>query len=103
MPLGHIRREVPARYAGQDRRMYAMMRPLLLGTAAVALLAVPAMTQQKTIKIGFVSSFSGPVAVIGNDMRNAFELGLDHAGRKLGGLPVQVIYEDDEVKPEVGV
>ncbi len=36
-------------------------------------------------------------------MRNAFELGLDHVGRKLGGLPVQVIYEDDEVKPEVGV
>ena len=59
--------------------------------------------QQKTVKIGFVSSFSGPVAAIGNDMRNAFELGLDHAGRKLGGLPVQVIYEDDEVKPEVGV
>ena len=35
-------------------------------------------------------------------MRNAFELGLDHVGRKLGGLPVEVIYEDDEVKPEVG-
>jgi branched-chain amino acid transport system substrate-binding protein len=83
--------------------MHAMIRPLLLGTAALALLAVPAMTQQKTIKIGFVSSFSGPVAAIGNDMRNAFELGLDQVGRKLGGLPVEVIYEDDEVKPDVGV
>ncbi|HTV29583.1 MAG TPA: ABC transporter substrate-binding protein [Xanthobacteraceae bacterium] len=64
--------------------------------------AQQAWPQEKTIKIGFVSSFSGPVAAIGNDMRNAFELGLDHVGRKLGGLPVQVIYEDDEVKPEVG-
>ena len=85
-----------------------MIRPLLLGSAllgsaAVALIAVPAMSQQKTVKIGFVSSFSGPVAVIGNDMRNSFELGLDHVGRKLGGLPVEVIYEDDEIKPDVGL
>jgi branched-chain amino acid transport system substrate-binding protein len=84
--------------------MQAMtIRPLLLGTAALALLAVPAMTQQKTIKIGFISTFSGPVAAIGNDMRNAFELGLDGVGRKLGGLSVEVIYEDDELKPDVGL
>src|ERR1700678_2235803 len=85
-----------------------MIRPLLLGSAllgsaALALIALPAMSQQKTVKIGFVSSFSGPVAVIGNDMRNAFELGLDHLGRKLGGLPVEVIYEDDQQKPDIGV
>ena len=85
-----------------------MNRPWIMGTAALALVAGTAGVQQawpqeKTIKIGFVSSFSGPVAAIGNDMRNAFELGLDHVGRKLGGLPVEVIYEDDEVKPEVGV
>ena len=61
------------------------------------------MAQQKTVKIGFISTFSGPTAAIGNDMRNAFELGLDHLGRKLGGLPVEVIYEDDQQKPEVGV
>jgi len=39
----------------------------------------------------------------GNDMRNSFELALDHLGRKIGGLPVEVIYEDDQIKPEVGV
>src|SRR6476620_6824772 len=55
-----------------------------------------------TIKIGFVSTFSGPTAVIGNDMRNSFELALDHMGRKMGGKPVEVIYEDDGFKPEVG-
>jgi len=80
-----------------------MTRSWIVGTAALALVAGPAMAQQKTIKIGFISTFSGPVAAIGNDMRNAFELGLDHVGRKLGGLPVEVIYEDDETKPEVGV
>ena len=35
-------------------------------------------------------------------MRDAFELALDHLGRKIGGLPVNVIYEDDQQKPEVG-
>jgi len=40
--------------------------------------------------------------VIGNDMRNSFELALDHMGRKMGGLPVEVIYEDDQQKPDVG-
>ena len=68
-----------------------------------ALGTAPALPQQKTIKIGFVGPFSGPVAAIGDDMRNSFELGLDHLGRKLGGLPVEAIYEDDQIKPAVGV
>src|SRR6187402_1299988 len=82
-----------------------MKRAFLASSAivALALAAVPATAQQKTVKIGFISSFSGPVAAIGNDMRNSFEVALDHAGRKLGGLPVEVIYEDDQIKPEVGV
>jgi branched-chain amino acid transport system substrate-binding protein len=79
-----------------------MRRTLLVASAALMLAAGPAMAQQKTIKIGFVSTFSGPTAVIGNDMRNSFELALDHLGRKMGGLPVEVIYEDDQQKPEVG-
>src|SRR3979409_1590967 len=72
----------------------------LAGAMAMAL-AQPA-TAADTIKIGFVSTFSGPTAVIGNDMRNSFELALDHLGRKIGGLPVEVIYEDDGQKPDVG-
>ena len=63
---------------------------------------MPAPAQQKSVKIGFVSTFSGPTAVIGNDMRNSFELALDHLGRKMGGLPVEVIYENDEQRPDVG-
>src|SRR6516165_8822900 len=79
------------------------MKKIMLGTVAlIAIATAPAMAQQ-TIKIGFISTFSGPVAAIGADMRNAFELGLDHHGRKLGGQPVEVIYEDDQTKPEVGV
>jgi branched-chain amino acid transport system substrate-binding protein len=79
-----------------------MKRLLLAAGAALALGVVPAAAQSKSVKIGFVSTFSGPTAVIGNDMRNSFELALDHLGRKMGGLPVEVIYEDDAQKPEIG-
>jgi branched-chain amino acid transport system substrate-binding protein len=80
------------------------VRKLLLATAALVVVfaAMPAPAQQKSVKIGFVSTFSGPTAVIGNDMRNSFELALDHLGRKMGGLPVEVIYENDEQRPDVG-
>jgi len=83
------------------------MRKALLAATAVLALATgqavgPAAAQNKSIKIGFVSTFSGPVAAIGEDMRNSFELALDHLDRKMGGIPVEVVYEDDGFKPEVG-
>jgi len=72
----------------------------LAGVTALAL-AEPAFAGD-TVKIGFVSTFSGPTAAIGNDMRNSFELALDHLGGKMDGKPVEVIYEDDGQKPDVG-
>jgi branched-chain amino acid transport system substrate-binding protein len=79
-----------------------MKRVLVAAGAVLALGAGPALAQSKSVKIGFISTFSGPTAVIGNDMRNSFELALDHLGRRMGGLPVEVVYEDDQQKPEVG-
>lgn len=74
-----------------------------LAASALAFAAAdPAAAQAKKIKIGFVTTLSGPNAAYGVDMRNSFELALDHLGRKMGGIPVEVIYEDDEQKPEVG-
>src|SRR5579872_5514419 len=85
-----------------------MTRTGVLAATALVLAAAPGMVQQaaaqqKTVKIGYVSTFSGPTAAIGNDMRNSFELALDHLGHKMGGLPVEVIYEDDTQKPDVGL
>ena len=78
-----------------------MKKSFWLAGATVLALAGPAAAGD-SIKIGFVSTFSGPTAVIGNDMRNAFELALDHMGRKMAGKPVEVIYEDDQQKPDIG-
>ena len=79
-----------------------MRGTLLAASAAIILAAVPAAAQDKPIKIGFVSTFSGPTAVIGENMRESVELALDHIGHKIAGRPVEVIYEDDQQKPEVG-
>jgi branched-chain amino acid transport system substrate-binding protein len=70
-------------------------------SAALAF-ATPAVAQQK-VKIGFITTLSGAVGAIGVDMKNSVELALDHLGHKVGGLPVEVIYGDDQFKPDVGV
>jgi branched-chain amino acid transport system substrate-binding protein len=74
----------------------------LIATAACsALVATPAFAQQK-VKIGFITTLSGPGGIIGEHMKNSVELALDHLGRKVGGLETEVIYGDDQQKPDVG-
>jgi branched-chain amino acid transport system substrate-binding protein len=74
---------------------------LLAAAACTAMISAPAFAQQK-VKIGFITTLSGPQGVIGQDMKNSVELALDHLGRKVGGLPAEVIYGDDQFKPDVG-
>src|SRR5690242_7192482 len=79
-----------------------MRKTLMVATAVLALSATAA-SAQKPVKIGFVSTCAGPTAAIDDDRRKSFELALDQYGRKLGRLPGEVNYVDDQVKPEVGV
>ncbi|SLN77426.1 ABC transporter substrate-binding protein [Oceanibacterium hippocampi] len=78
------------------------MKRLIVGmVSAVALLATPAMAADP-VKIGFVTTLTTNAGAIGEDMRNAVELALDHIDRKMGGRDVEVIYADDQFKPDVG-
>ncbi len=82
-----------------------MKKAFILGLSALALtVAAPQVmaAKAKNIKIGFVTTLSGGAGVIGKDMRNSVKIALDHLGNKMGGIPVEVIFEDDQVKPEVG-
>ena len=56
----------------------------------------------QVVKIGFVTTLTTPAAVIGNDMKDAFELAYEHIGGKMGGLDVEVLYEDDAFNPQTG-
>jgi branched-chain amino acid transport system substrate-binding protein len=69
--------------------------------AALAALAVTAAGAQAPIKIGFMAELSGPQGALGQDQYDAFMLVVDQNGGKLGGVPVQVIKEDSQLKPEV--
>ncbi|MBO22922.1 MAG: ABC transporter substrate-binding protein [Rhodospirillaceae bacterium] len=72
----------------------------MLGTAAVlTLMASPAAAD---IKIGFVTTLTTPVAVIGKDMRDAVELAMEHIGGKMAGEDVEIIYADDEFNSQKG-
>src|SRR3954471_11586058 len=78
------------------------MKKQLFAAAAMAMSVVTAQAADGPVKIGFVNTFSGPNAFLGNDERDGFELALDHLGRKMGGLAVEMLYEDDQLKPEAG-
>lgn len=78
------------------------MRHLKAIVAATGILfCTNAYAQQQPVKIGFVAELSGPVGALGQDMYDAFMLVVERNGGKLGGVPVQVLREDSQLKPEV--
>lgn len=61
------------------------------------LLATSLATQAAdSVKVGFMSTLSGPAAGLGVDIRDGFQLAMKHLGGKLGGLPAEVIFADDK-------
>ena len=86
-------------------RLPAARRSILAAAVAAPLAcllaASPAAAADK-VKVGFVSTLSGPSAALGVDIRDAFLLAVKLNGGKLGGLPADVIIGDDQFKPDVG-
>jgi branched-chain amino acid transport system substrate-binding protein len=69
---------------------------LLLGSGTSGLAA-------ESVKIGYIATMSGPGASLGKDILDGFKLGMKHCGDKLGGLSVELVEGDDQLKPDVGV
>lgn len=80
-----------------------MVRSAALAASAALLLASTGLAAADPIKIGFVSTLSGPSAALGVHMRDGFQLAVKELGGKLGGQPTEVIVVDDELKPDVAV
>jgi branched-chain amino acid transport system substrate-binding protein len=76
---------------------------LALSLACASSLTCLQAQAQQAVKIGFVATMSGPAASLGQDMYDGFMLGLEHSGGKLGGANVELLKEDDQLKPELGV
>jgi branched-chain amino acid transport system substrate-binding protein len=75
---------------------------VLLAAAAVILGGTGAQGQEK-LKIGIIATLSGPPAVLGQQLRNGFNLAVKDLIGKLGGRDVEVIVADDELKPDLAV
>ncbi|WP_431280752.1 ABC transporter substrate-binding protein [Humitalea sp. 24SJ18S-53] len=80
-------------------------RALIAGIAAVALppLASPALAQPAPLRIGMVTSLSGPFAALGESMRAGIRLLLAESGERFADRPVELIVEDDQARPDDGV
>lgn len=83
-------------------------RALLAATAATAVtraLGTPALAQSaaRPLKIGMVTSLSGPFTALGESMRAGMQLFLREQDGRLAGRPVELLVEDDQAKPDEGV
>ena len=74
---------------------------LALIAAVLTLGCATAGSAQTSIKIGYINTFSGPIGLIGQDMYDGFMLKIEQNNGKLGGVPVQIIKQDDQLKPEL--
>jgi branched-chain amino acid transport system substrate-binding protein len=80
-----------------------MQRRTLLTGAAAALAPAIVHAQPAGLKVAFMATLSGPGAAIGNQMRDGWLLGVKQLGGKLGGVPVETLVIDDELKPDAAV
>ena len=74
-----------------------------LAAIALCAAAAPPASAQEKLKIGLISTLSGPPAVIGQQQRNGFNLGLKQLGGRLAGHEAELIVQDDELKPDLAV
>ena len=80
----------------------------LAGVVAIAFIVAAVVANQlvkrdsDSVKIGFVTTLTTPAGVIGEDMKNAVNLAVEHLGGKMAGRDIEVLFEDDGFQPEIG-
>lgn len=75
------------------------LRTLALTCIPLAVSFTPAWAAD-SIKVGFMTTLSGPASAPGIDQRDAFNLAVKTLGGKLGGLKADVIEVDDQFSPD---
>lgn len=79
------------------------MKAYLRSVALAALFGSTFALAQTPVKIGFMAELSGPQGALGQDQYDAFMMVVQANGGKLGGVPVEILKEDSQLKPEVAV
>ena len=76
------------------------MKTFTMAAAATAMMMAGAV-QADTVKVGYITTLSGSGGIIGKQMQNAVNLAMEHTGGTLGGMDAEVIFADDQRKPDV--
>ncbi len=76
------------------------MKTIIAAWCAAAL-TLPAFAADK-VKVGLITTLSGPNSAPGIEVRDGFQLAVKMLGGKLGDVPAEVLVTDDQFNPEVG-
>ena len=79
------------------------LRSLFAATAAAISLVGGAAAHAQEVRIGLLTTLTGPQAALGQHVRDGFALAVEQAGGKLGGVATKLIVEDDQLRPDVAV
>lgn len=80
-----------------------MTTPSLIKLAAAVAMAVGLAAHAQEVRIGLLTTLTGPLAPLGQHVRDGFNLAVEEQGGKLGGVPTKIIVEDDQLRPDVAV
>ena len=79
----------------------ALKARTLLAITCLALAAGGAAAQEK-FKIGIISTMSGPAGSLGTEYMAGLNLAIKRGGGAFGGVPIELVTGDDQVRPELG-
>ncbi len=79
-----------------------MLKKLLLIAPLAMIIAMPSAHAAEKIKVGIVITLTTPASIIGKQMKAAYEVALQHMGGKVAGKEIELIFEDDQFKLNVG-
>ncbi len=68
----------------------------------VAAMWANAVLAQGVVKVGVLTTLSGPLGIAGRETVDALNLAVKHLGGKLGGLQPEFLIIDDQFRPEAG-
>ena len=78
--------------------------PIVLALTVLAWLGADGAAQPRApIKVGVFLSLTGPLAPLGAFNKSGVEVAVQEAGGQVGGRKIELVYEDDEGKPDVGL
>ncbi|HWK47690.1 MAG TPA: ABC transporter substrate-binding protein [Stellaceae bacterium] len=81
------------------RRMLPSLSAFAVVAGLVATCLSSGASAADPVKIGMITTLSGPGGYLGEDVRDSFQLAIDQEGGKLGGVPVSLLVQDDALKP----